>query len=723
VRGTTGYTLLILLGASLTGCASEWIEYSPASVELREVSPGSVSFSLSISATAGQDTQVWLDPPSEWEMALAVVPGGGEVTVPVVLPAQPVEVLEGVIPFEYARSGRADAASVDARSFEIPFSLTFACDEDGDDSIAVACGGRDCDDADPSVHPGAIEECDGLDSDCSGASPAEVDADGDGYLACADCDDEAADAYPGAPDACDGVDSDCDGDPEEDADGDGFRSCEECDDLTATTFPGAPETCDGVDSACDGLGDEVDIDVDGFPACADCDDLDLRTHPAADERCGGADEDCDGETDEGFVFVPGDYPSIAAAQADGSGPICLTAPDWIEAISVTGGESLDLHGAGRDRTTLSALTVDDLPIDVSGGSSLTLTGVTVLGGACTYSFCSTTMASTGSTVGLTDVRFAGGSGVWVSWFVHSAVTLDRVEISDNVGVAFRIDGGQLSVSGLSVQRNYAPTDGQGGATFLVQDASASISDLWMELTARAGGLTVNASTLELERAWFVVSEGLSTALALDQATQATVEGFVVLPDNSPGARMGGALVAVRGATASIRHHAAVGLAATDSSPFRIRSKAEVSFANSLIVGVQGGPALEIDGGTAAFATSVFWDNDSPLAEEGPEPTESEGNFFWDPQIAALDIGALQPVLPSPDGPASDAGAGAADPDGTPPTLGAFGGPLAASWDLDQDGYPARWLAETYTDAHRVAGVDCDDFDASKTPVTGCEDAD
>jgi len=33
----------------------------------------------------------------------------------------------------------------------------------------LACGGQDCDDADPSVHPGAAEVCDGKDNNCNGA--------------------------------------------------------------------------------------------------------------------------------------------------------------------------------------------------------------------------------------------------------------------------------------------------------------------------------------------------------------------------------------------------------------------------------------------------------------------------------------------------------------------------------------------------------------------------
>ena len=63
-----------------------------------------------------------------------------------------------------------------------------AADLDGDGFVAKGSGGTDCDDEDARVHPGAVETCDGKDSNCSGSEadatdPREyaVDADGDGY--------------------------------------------------------------------------------------------------------------------------------------------------------------------------------------------------------------------------------------------------------------------------------------------------------------------------------------------------------------------------------------------------------------------------------------------------------------------------------------------------------------------------------------------------------------
>ena len=211
-------------------------------------------------------------------------------------------------------------------------------DDDGDGYLAcggfidrgLGLAGDDCDEGLAFVHPGAAEDCDGFDTDCSGASsvptdPQELDGDGDGYLACAgyvergagysggdDCAPDDATAYPGAAEQCDGtVDNDCDGvsDPSElDIDGDGVSPCAgDCGDDTAAQFPGAVEVCDGLDTDCSGTADadEVDGDGDGWLVCApfvanqgglqgggDCDDSEPAFSPGAAEDCDGFDTDC-----------------------------------------------------------------------------------------------------------------------------------------------------------------------------------------------------------------------------------------------------------------------------------------------------------------------------------------------------------------------------------------------------------------------------------------------
>lgn len=92
-------------------------------------------------------------------------------------------------------------------------------DLDGD-GFTPATG--DCNDADATVNPGADEQCNNRDMDCSGEVD-DKDSDGDGHvdeqctaytgvLPADDCADEDAAVYPGATETPgDGVDSDCDG--------------------------------------------------------------------------------------------------------------------------------------------------------------------------------------------------------------------------------------------------------------------------------------------------------------------------------------------------------------------------------------------------------------------------------------------------------------------------------------------------------------------------------
>ncbi len=170
-----------------------------------------------------------------------------------------------------------------------------------------------------------------------------ADADSDGFDAPADCNDNDPSLHPGAPELCDDIDNDCNSVIDDlevrwyaDRDGDTFGSASEhvdacptdvlpslgsagvwvtvggdCDDTNSAIGPGIPEFCDGVDNDCNGAIDDgiptdtiwyVDQDHDGFgrvsfsgavqgacppdvdytswsPFNTDCKDTDATIHP------------------------------------------------------------------------------------------------------------------------------------------------------------------------------------------------------------------------------------------------------------------------------------------------------------------------------------------------------------------------------------------------------------------------------------------------------------
>jgi hypothetical protein len=194
------------------------------------------------------------------------------------------------------------------RCLAMPRTCVPACDvaddADGDGFVASECGGDDCDDGAPDVHPQPNDLCDaaGVDHDCDPSTPGGLDLDGDRAVdrRCfnvdllgvetsrgADCNDFALDVAPTASEFCNLRDDDCDGTIDDGVEVTGYADL----DGDGAGDPGAPMM------ACETTGRFVTNDDD-------CDDTELLVREGRVELCDGVDNDCDGEVDESPVAVP-----------------------------------------------------------------------------------------------------------------------------------------------------------------------------------------------------------------------------------------------------------------------------------------------------------------------------------------------------------------------------------------------------------------------------------
>jgi predicted outer membrane repeat protein len=216
-------------------------------------------------------------------------------------------------------------------------------DADGDGAVA----GDDCDDADPAVHPGADELCNGADDDCDGEVDEDdavdapiwyVDADGDGY---------------GDPDSAF---------PSCDTPTDGIAAAGDCNDASARAYPGAVEICDGGLTDCDDAAWTTDAGMVTF--------IDAAT---------GAASDWSG------VLLAGGTRSVQALTLDTAGTLTLCEGTW--PVSLTVEADVAIEGAGgRDAVVLSggdSATVVKVQQD---GLDVSLAGLTIQDGLATEVF-------------------------------------------------------------------------------------------------------------------------------------------------------------------------------------------------------------------------------------------------------------------------------------------------------------------------------------------------
>ncbi len=241
------------------------------------------------------------------------------------------------------------------------------CVDTDNDTVLDDCG--DCGPTDPTIGPGFVELCDGVDNNCDGVDdegftvaegdvliplgePCGVGQCAGGIVVCQDTESAICNSHKNATDElCDNqIDDDCDGFEDEgclsnDQDGDGVVDSEDCPQYPlaryhSEIYPGAPESCclaalegspdqlDRCDNNCDGAVESCaddDLDGDGISPPYDCDDTDPDVHPAdagrgiddPPEYCGDdQSQNCSGSKSLCETGVDADEDGFLAGQGD-----------------------------------------------------------------------------------------------------------------------------------------------------------------------------------------------------------------------------------------------------------------------------------------------------------------------------------------------------------------------------------------------------------------------
>ncbi len=641
---------------------------------------------------------------------------------------------------------------------------------------------EDCDDADPAVHPGADELCNQLDDNCDGdvdedaidAPTWYADSDGDDYgdptsseQACdeppaftadnSDCDDHNGDVNPAAEEACDGIDNDCDDEIDEgdavdaqtwypDSDGDGFgyaegaiSACEQpedfvadstdCNDSDAEVNPDATETWyDGVDQDCDGASD-YDQDGDGHDSDDyggdDCDD---ERHSCISD-C--TDADGDGTCDCTVILTEGDSIQDAIdGHLDGS-TICVEAGTYYENIDF-GGRALTVLGLdGAEATIIDGGGVSSVVVFQSGeGGATNLDGFTLTngerdrwddnprGGGIHISSASPTLSNL---IISDNWAYELGGGLYLE---SANPTLTHMTIMDNMGLmggGLYLTDSDPILTGVVVSGNWAEEDGNG----LYLDSSHPIlTNVAIEdndggqMGGKGGGMYLVSSDPTMTNVLFSRNSvgsgcyGYGGGLYLDSSSPVLTNVVISRnwADDHCMDSSGGGMV-LQGSAPVLTNVTITGNSSTYSDGIS-GADASVALTN---VSVTGDDISCV----AGFSYSHSWES----SVDSCDSTGTDGNISVDPEYLDtstsdasewdLHLGSASQLI--------DAGDPAIlDPDGSTSDIGAYGGPNAATWDLDGDGYPAWWQPGHYdSSTYPALGWDCDDRDPTVHADSGC----